>query len=219
MLWLGQRGDDHAERPTLRSVLFGTVLVTLLVLFLLGTALFEHSQRDQQCPVGDGMAQLRVAQNNGATWLDQEAQTAIEAALRKGVGGNSRRSGWASISTTRRAWRRAARCPRLPVAALQRQGWVVGVGEVNGEVQHYVAWRTTKNDAIFYDYVVPALVLELASVPVDARVRRRHPLSLCRRRGVVPEPADRETGAASRRGQRRPGARGAAGADPDEGAP
>jgi signal transduction histidine kinase len=149
-----QRGDDHAERPTLRSVLFGTVLLTLLVLFLLGTALFEHSQRDQQYAVSEGMTQLRVAQNNGATWLDQEAQTAIEAALRKGVGGNPAGQGGLNLNVPGMVT--DSPLPPSAIATLRRQGWVVGVGEVNGEVQHYVAWRTTKNDAIFYDYVVPA---------------------------------------------------------------
>jgi signal transduction histidine kinase len=154
MLWLGRRGDDHAVRPTLRSVLFGTVLVTLLVLFLLGTALFEHNQRGQQYPVGDGMTQLRVAQNNGATWLDQEAQTAIEAALRKGIGGNPAVQGGLNLNVP--GMMTDSPLPPSAIATLRRQGWVVGVGEFDGEVHHYVAWRTTKNDATFYGYVVPA---------------------------------------------------------------
>jgi len=137
----GPRGDDHAERPTLRSVLFGTVLLTLLVFFLLGTALLAHSQRDQQWPVSEGMAQLRVAQNNGATWLDQEAQAAIEAALRKGVGGNPGVEG--SLNLT--ASGVVAGSPLSPSASatLQRQGWVVGNARITGEEQHFVAWRTT----------------------------------------------------------------------------
>jgi signal transduction histidine kinase len=150
----GLRGDDHAERPTLRSVLFGTVLVTLLVLFLLGTALFEHNQRDQQYPVGDGMTQLRVAQNNGAPWLDQEAQAAIEAALQKGIGGNPAGRGGLNLNVPGMA--AGSLLPPSAVAMLRRQGWVVGVAPVDGQQHHYVAWRTTKNDAVYYDYVVPA---------------------------------------------------------------
>ena len=150
----GSQGDDHAERPSLRSVLFRTVLLTLLVLFLLGTALLEHNQRDQHYPVSEGMTQLSVAQSNGATWIDAKAQTAIEAALRKGVGGNPAGMGWLSLNVPGMV--AGGPLPQSAIATLRRQGWVVGVGEVNGEVQHYVAWRTTKNDAIFYDYVVPA---------------------------------------------------------------
>jgi len=150
----GSRGDGHAERPTLRSILFGTVLLTLLVFFLLSTALLARGQRDQQFPVSDGMTQLRVAQNNGATWLDQKAQTAIEAALRKGIGGNPAGQGGLSLNVPGMA--AGSDLPSPAIATLRRRGWVVGVREVNGEAQHYVAWRTTRNDAIFYHYVVPA---------------------------------------------------------------
>ena len=122
----GLRGDAHEERPTLRSVLFGTVLVTLLVLFLLGTALFERNQRDQRYPVGEGMTQLRAAQDNGGTWLDLEAQTAIEAALRQGVGGNPGGQGGLNLKVPGMV--AGGPLPPSAVATLRRQGWVVGVG-------------------------------------------------------------------------------------------
>jgi signal transduction histidine kinase len=149
----GLRGDDRAERPSLRSVLFGTVLLTLLVLFLLGTALFEHNQRDQQYPVSEGMTQLRIAQSNGATWIDEKAQTAIETALRKGIGGNPAGGGELSLNVPAMVADRPL--PQSAIATLRRQGWVVGTALIHSEERHYVAWRTTKNGAIFYDYVVP----------------------------------------------------------------
>ena len=150
----GLRDDDQAERPSLRSVLFRTVLLTLLVLFVLEAALLSHNQRDQEYPVSEGMAQLRVAQNDGAPWLDQAAQTAIEAALRKGIGGNPGGQGGLNLNVPGMA--AGSLLPPSAVATLRRQGWVVGVAPVDGQQHHYVAWRTTKNDAVYYDYVVPA---------------------------------------------------------------
>jgi len=150
----GLRGDDQAERPSLRSVLFRTVLLTLLVLFVLEAALLSHNQRDQQYPVSQGMLQVRDAQSHGATWLDEQAQTAIEAALRKGINGNPGSEGELDFSAPGMAT--GSLLPPSAVATLRRQGWVVGVAPVGGQEHDYVAWRTTKNHAVYYDYVVPA---------------------------------------------------------------
>lgn len=144
----GLKGDGQRERPSLRSVLFRTVLLTLLVLLLLMTALTQHNQQDQQWPVSEGMFQVREAQNRGATWLDGGARTAIEAALKEGVGGNPGGSGERNLNQ-----RELPGFPTLPPAAvetLKREGWVVGEMKEGGEPRDYVAWRTTKNRAVYY---------------------------------------------------------------------
>ena len=149
----GLKGDSQPNRPSLRGVLFRTVLVTLLVLFLLWTALLEHNQQGRQWPVTEGMSELTNAQSHGATWLDSEAQTAIEAALKEAVGGNPSTNGELNLGRT--AELRFTPLPASVIAPLRRQGWVVGSGRIVGKAGNYVAWRTTKNRVVFYGWVTP----------------------------------------------------------------
>jgi signal transduction histidine kinase len=149
----GLDGDTGPERPSLRGMLFRTVLVTLLVLFLLWTVLLEHNQQDQRWPVAEGMFELSNAQSHGATWLDSEAQSAIEAALKEAVGGNPGSSG--ELRLGRAADLRFTPLSSAAVESLRRQGWVVGTGQVAGEPGDYVAWRTSKNRAVYYGWVTP----------------------------------------------------------------
>jgi signal transduction histidine kinase len=155
----GLTGDGQSDRPTLRGVLFRTVLVTLLVLFLLMTALLEHDQRDQQPPVSEGMQELRDARSHGATWLDSEAQAAIEAALKEAVGGNPAGSG--ELDLSRPADVRLTPLSPSSAALLRRQGWAVGTGPVGGQAGEYVAWLTSKDHAVFYGWVTPPWYMRL----------------------------------------------------------
>jgi signal transduction histidine kinase len=149
----GLMGDVEPEFPSLRSVLFRTVLVTLLVLFLLWTALLEHNQQGEQWPVSEGMLKLRNAQSRGAPWLDAEAQAAIESALKDEVGGNPAGGGELLLNVPGMV--ESSTLPPPAIAALRRQGWVVGTARIHGEERQYVAWRMSKKRAVFYHWVEP----------------------------------------------------------------
>ena len=157
----GLKGDGQPDRPTLRGVLFRTVLVTLLVLYVLMTALLEHNQHDQQWPVSEGMLQVRDAQSNGATWLDPAAATAIETGLSAGVGGNPGAEGGLNLKVPDPMQMQPSYVPPAGIASLREQGWAVGVTRVNGQDFHYVAWRADKDNAVFYAYVIPPWYLRL----------------------------------------------------------
>ena len=151
----GLRGGGGPDRPNLRGVLFRTVLVTLLVLFLLWTALLEQNQQGQRWPVTEGGFELRNAQSHGATWLDSDAQTAIEAALKEAVGGNPGSSGELNLGRTAELQYTPLTPSAIRAAYGARDGLGVGAGQVAGEAGHYVAWRTSKNRAVFYGWVTP----------------------------------------------------------------
>ena len=159
----GPNGDDEPEHPSLRSVLFRTVLVTLLVLFLVWTALLEHNQKDQQWPVTEGMLEVRNAQSHGDTRLDREAQDAIEAALMDATGGNP--AGGGELSLNDSGMVTGGPLPPSAITALKQSGWVVGTGQIEGDEQQYVAWRTGKNRVVFYFWVTPPWYWNLLPYP------------------------------------------------------
>jgi signal transduction histidine kinase len=159
----GLRGDAQQDFPSLRSVLFRTVLVTLLVLTVLWMALLEYNQRDQRWPVSEGMLELRNAQSRGAPWLDAEAQAAIESALKDAVGGNP--AGGGEVSLRMPIMVRDIPLPASEVAALRHRGWVVGTARAHGDEQHYVAWKTSSKRAVFYFWVTPPWYWELLPYP------------------------------------------------------
>lgn len=157
----GLNGAGQPDRPTLSGVIFGTVLVTLLVLFLLMTALLQRDQRDQQFPVSQGMQEIRDAQDNGAAWLDPAAVDAIETGLTAGIGGNPGASGGLNLKVPDPMQMQPSYVPPAGIASLREQGWAVGVKRVNGQDFHYVAWRTDKDNAVFYAYVIPPWYMRL----------------------------------------------------------
>jgi signal transduction histidine kinase len=151
----GVREGMHGLAPQpigLRSILYRTVLVALLVPFLLWTALLEHDQQDQQYPVSEGMVRLRDAESAGAITIDDRATAAIEAALRSGVGGNPGSSGPLQLKPAQGGLNPL---PDSVVSVLRRRGWVVGAGRIDGQLEHFVAWKTSKTEAVFYGWGTP----------------------------------------------------------------
>jgi two-component system OmpR family sensor kinase len=147
----GLRGTDGGpERPSLRRVLFTTVLVTLLALFLIITIVYEHNDQQQAFQGSQGMYQLQNALGN-AIVVGPQAMDAMEAALRQSMNGNP--SGSGDLSLAERGSIAGTGLPARAISSLRSRGWAIGTAQMEGELQHYVTWRTSKSDAVFYFWV------------------------------------------------------------------
>ena len=77
-------------------------------------------------------------------------EAVLEAALRQVEEADSGGVGYLSLNHPDQA----AEMPAQAISLLRGPGWAIGTARIDGQVQHYVAWRTSKHDAIYY-YGVP----------------------------------------------------------------
>lgn len=146
----GLRGTDAGpNRPSVRRVLFTAVLVTLLVPFLIITIVYQHNYQQQSFQNSQGMYELQNALGNGIV-VGQRAEAVMEAALRQSMNGRSSVSGDFSLAEPGMV---AGSLPARAISLLRSQGWAIGTAQMQGELQHYVTWRTSKSDAVLYDWV------------------------------------------------------------------
>ncbi len=157
----GLRGDETGkERPTLRSVLFKTVLVALLAIFVPLTVDITHNFDDQSFQNSQAMSQLQIALGTEGFIGPQpapaispglqtpQAEATLESALRRVVEADSGGSGHLSLNDRSQA--AASGLPAQAISLLRGRGWVTGNARLFGQLQRYVAWRTSKHDAVYY---------------------------------------------------------------------
>ena len=153
----GLRGTDAGpNRPSVRRVLFTAVLVTLLVPFLIITIVYQHNYQQQSFQNSQGMYELQNALGN-AIVVGQRAETVMEAALRQSMNGNP--SGSGDLGLSHPGSIAGTGLPARAISLLRSRGWAIGTAQMQGELQHYVTWRTSKSGAVYYDWVpTPAYV-------------------------------------------------------------
>jgi signal transduction histidine kinase len=139
------------EHPLLRTTLFRTVLVTLVVLFLLVIAIVDRQQpREDQSPAKEGLAKLDRATSRGALKIDMLAHETLREALLDASGENNG-GGGGTVFLDQPT--NGGQLPAGAIARLKERGWDVGQGRVfDNESWHYVTWRTSDNRAVFYVY-------------------------------------------------------------------
>jgi len=146
----GRRGDAPTYAP-LRSTLFNTVLVTLLILYLLMVGIIEHGQRSEQWPASEGLPELDVQRARGAPWLDDRAYDSIRDALLEAGSAPGKGSGEVTI-TDPGMMAASSGLPAAATAGLTVRGWALGTAEMHGGQWRYVSWRTGPQRAVYYIY-------------------------------------------------------------------
>ena len=152
----GLRGEESVkQRPTLRSVLFRTVLVTLLAIFLPLTILYTRNFDEQSFENGQAMVQLQDAlgtagvvgpQPRAVIVVGPRTEAALEAALRQIA--NAATGGTGNLSLDQSGL--PAELPAEAISQLRGRGWAIGTARIEGQLQRYVAWRTSRNEALYY---------------------------------------------------------------------
>ncbi|MEZ5126706.1 MAG: HAMP domain-containing sensor histidine kinase [Thermoleophilia bacterium] len=148
---------DGPDRPTLRTTLFRTLLITLVALALGFQFLSDRNQRDSEWPVAQGMLAVDQARVSGATWIDDEAYAAIRDGLRRAAGWRSFQSsssgGTLSLDLESSPSSRSD-LSAADIATLRTQGWLVTRTEAFGGRNDVVAWRTSADEVTFYAFSV-----------------------------------------------------------------
>jgi two-component system, OmpR family, sensor kinase len=149
----GLRGAE-AQRPTLRNTLFTTVLITLLIPFIIITALYEHNYSEQNFQNSDAMHQLSEATGRGVIELGSAAQAQLEGALRESLNGNPAGGGEVQLNVPGMVADSAL--PKQAIPLLRSRGWASGTARIYGDQRVYAAWRMSKNRAVYYHGVPEA---------------------------------------------------------------
>jgi signal transduction histidine kinase len=145
----GLRNDSPAHAP-LRTMLFRTVLVTLLVLVLLIGAVIQHQQRDDQWPANEGMQKLNRTVARGAPWIDQQATESINEALLDAADAPGQGSGELRLDVAGMV--AASGFSDASLARLRDRGWDTGSLAMHRDRWRYVAWRANANRVVYYVY-------------------------------------------------------------------
>ena len=144
----GLRGVD-AQRTTLRRMLFTTMLVTLLVPFLLVTALYNHNSSEQDFQSSRAMSQLQEAIGIGAIKPGPAAQSSAgERSAQERDRPLPGRSGYFRLRDSQEV--HASGLPASAVSSLRKQGWATGTARFLSSESTYTAWRVSKNGVVYY---------------------------------------------------------------------
>ena len=157
----GLRGEaSRKERPTLRSVLFKTVLVAMLAIFVPVVALYAHNVNEQAFQSSQAMSELQTALGTAAVSGPQpapaitvgpRAQTALVDALRQWENENDAGENWFTLSPRGRL--SGEDLPARAIAQLRSRGWAIGAMRVGRQLQNFVAWRTSRTRVTYFSGV------------------------------------------------------------------